>query len=444
MKQDDDNEFWSRLGETLRPRLTEAQWTAQRGRIFSRLTPEKPRRLMRWTAAAALAGLAGLWFLLPGGKNRTPITEPAQDSTWDARITMVQGQVTVFARGGGEGVPAEEGTPLEEGDTVRTGSDGSAEVALSTNSVIDLSPDSVVTLSNLKPKQTLLDLDLGTLVAKLRWKGSPGWRLDVRTPTAVAAVRGTEFGVSVQEGGETTVGVFDEGKVAVRTTVAPSIEETMLNPHQEIRVPPGPRIETEMKDGRSYLRVNELSRLKPYQEQIERIRERPQALSRTWKDLGRPAREKVRARMAEEHQRRMLALPPGVRQSMKERLRRPERAEGRRGRTEGMRPGPVSRDDKRGFQPDRRIRRDDNARPQGPQLRPPVRQYYRPAAAGNNGGLQPERRLPRHENARPQGGPNRAPDRRNRAPAPGRVRQPGEGRTRRVPGRPNGKETTGH
>jgi hypothetical protein len=321
MKQNEQPEFWSGLGDRLRPRLSEAQWAAQRARILARLTPAASGRLTRWAAATALACLAGVCFCLPGLLTRTQLRAPAQPAPWNARVTMVQGQVAVFARGSEDGVPAQVGMPLDEGDEVRTGSDGHAELALSADSVIGLNSDSILALSNLEQKQTLLGLDVGTLVVKLHWEG-PRWRrLEVETPTAVAAVRGTEFGVTVQEGGDTSVGVFDEGKVAVRTKEPSSIAETMITPHQEVTVPKGQPAETEMKEGRSCLRVNGLSRLKPYQEQIERLRQRPEALNRTWREMASSEREEIRTRLAEEHQNRMLALSPEERQSLRQRLR---------------------------------------------------------------------------------------------------------------------------
>ena len=339
MNQDTDDRFWSALGEAARPRLGEAQWTAQRVRVMARLTPASSTRPRAWAAAGALACLAAAWLIIPRGNTPPtvapvqapvvspvvePVLEPPPIAKWDPRVTMVEGTVTIFSRGADEGVPAEEGMPLEEGDNVRTGADGRAELALSSDSVIALGPASIITLSDLEPKQTLLNLDLGTLVAKLRWKATPGRRMDVMTPTAVAAVRGTEFGVTVQEGGETSVGVFDEGRVAVRTTADSAVEETMLEPRQEVRVPMGPNTDIETRGGRNYLRVGELAQLKPFQEQIERIRERPEELSRSWQEMDRPRREEVRSRMVEQHRERMQALPPEERQAMTQRLRRPE------------------------------------------------------------------------------------------------------------------------
>ncbi|MFA6315932.1 MAG: FecR domain-containing protein [Elusimicrobiota bacterium] len=337
MNQDNDNEFWSKTGDSLKPRLSEAQWTAQRARIMGRLAQGSGAgRLAAWVAAAALACLAGLGILLPWGKSKpapegqTVTQAPVQISSaapaaaagaWDSRITMTQGTVTFFVRGSTEGVPAVEGMPLEEGDRVRTGADGRAELALSAESIIDLGPVSAITLSDLRQDQTLLGLDVGTLVAKLSWKLLPGRQLSVVTPTAVCAVRGTEFGVEVQEGGGTAIGVFDEGRVAVRTAGDSGVEETMLEPRQEVRVPAGAVPETEARDGRRYLRVGELSSLKPQQERMNVVRERPQALAGAWKPMALSEREQARGRVMSEHQGRMQAMPLEQRRSMQERVR---------------------------------------------------------------------------------------------------------------------------
>ena len=53
MKQEEDDAFWSGVGDTLRPRLSEAHWTAQRNRILSRLAPEE--------SVSAFAG----WWKVP-------------------------------------------------------------------------------------------------------------------------------------------------------------------------------------------------------------------------------------------------------------------------------------------------------------------------------------------------------------------------------------------
>ncbi|MBI5622211.1 MAG: FecR domain-containing protein [Elusimicrobia bacterium] len=332
MNQDNEERFWSEVGTALRPRLAEASWTSQRHRILSKLAQARPSRLLPLIAAAGIAGVIGIWFMLPAPKTapapQAPIaaapsaqespaapplsspdlgTAPAAPETqtpadaWDARVTMVQGQAAVLNKESAEEVPAQEGMPLEQGDTVRTGPDGKAELALSPESVIVLGPNSSITLNDMKPKATVLGLDLGSLVAKLRWQGSPGWRMDVITPTAVAAVRGTEFGLSVLETGETTVGVFEEGKVAVRAKDAPAVEETMLEPRQEVHVTKGPGLPTETREGRSFLSVTGLSRLKPFESQVAGIRERPAILARTWKSMDRPEREQTRTRMRQDH-----------------------------------------------------------------------------------------------------------------------------------------------
>jgi hypothetical protein len=423
MRQNEQPEFWSALGDRLRPRLSEAQWTAQRARILARLTPAGSGRQIRWAAAAALACLAGVCFTLPGVMTRTPDGAPAQPAPWNARVSSVQGEVTVFPRGGEDGIPAQEGMPLDEGDGVRTGSDGHAELALSADSVIGLNPDSLLTLTNLEQKQTLLGLDVGTLVVKLHWKG-PRWRrLEVETPTAVAAVRGTEFGVTVQEGGDTSVGVFDEGKVAVRSKSDSSIAETMLTPHQEVAVPKGRPVETEMKEGRSCLRVGELSRLKPYEEQIERLRQRPEALNRTWRELASAEREQIRTRLAEEHQSRLLTLSPEERQSLRQRLRRHQDAPGggpaadRQARPEVAAPaGPQHPGQPEAGKAQQDIRREGRENRGSPQSRQSFEGRPSPSRV-DRGRPAAERPVRAAAVARPQRAQSRIPAARNRPPA---------------------------
>ena len=139
-----------------------------------------------------------------------------QDSAsdhWDARVTAVSGEVVVHPAGGGDDLAAETGMALEEGDRVATSSDSTAEIALDGGSLIALRESSDFTLENTSKDASIFSLSLGSILAKIEKLGSRS--LSVRSPTSVAAVRGTEFGVDV-EAGRSHVGVFDEGRVEVR------------------------------------------------------------------------------------------------------------------------------------------------------------------------------------------------------------------------------------
>jgi hypothetical protein len=130
------------------------------------------------------------------------IPSSAQDAAstgqWDARITAVTGEVVVHPAGGGDEVEGQAGLPLEEGDRVTTAAGASAEIALDGGSLIAVRENTDFTLENTQKNASIFSLTLGSILAKIQKLGPQ--RLSVRTPSSVAAVRGTEFGVDVEEG----------------------------------------------------------------------------------------------------------------------------------------------------------------------------------------------------------------------------------------------------
>ncbi len=149
---------------------------------------------------------AALLFSLLAGPVR------AQEEKWDARLASASGDVSVIPADGSPEVSGEAGMPLEEGDRVVTAEGGSAEVALDGSSLITVRENSDFKLEKTAKAESTFFLSVGSMLAKIQKLGTQ--RLRVRTPTAVAAVRGTEFGVEAA-GEQSHVGVFDEGKVEV-------------------------------------------------------------------------------------------------------------------------------------------------------------------------------------------------------------------------------------
>ncbi len=141
--------------------------------------------------------------------------QSAPDSSYDARITAVAGEVAVYsAAKPSEPAQAEPGMFLEEGDRVVVSSASSAEISFDGKSLIDLGENADFTLTSLSRARAELSLAFGSLIAKIQKLGDDN--MEVRTPAAVAAVRGTEFGVDAGSGGDDAhVGVFDEGRVEV-------------------------------------------------------------------------------------------------------------------------------------------------------------------------------------------------------------------------------------
>jgi len=226
------------------------------------------------TLAIALLVSAGL-----------PVLSLAQAETdYEARLIEAKGEVTVFTADEPEGVPGGADMPLLPGDKVKTGEDGSAEIALSGEHGISLRPRSELTLSNLRRADSELSLALGSLLAKVQ--SLAGGLFRVRTPSAVAAVRGTEFGVEIDEADpeQTLVGVFDEGKVTV--SGADGAEET-LKSNQE----------TVVRRGSRPMPAYQLRRLARHRSAMRGFRKRAGLMRKEWRAMTPEQRQAKRREM---------------------------------------------------------------------------------------------------------------------------------------------------
>jgi len=144
-----------------------------------------------------LALLAALLLLIPSAAAGT---EPRH-----ATVEETSGDVLAKIAGG-EWQPAEKGMVLREKDELRTMEGATAQVLLDDGKVgqVEVREKSYFRLNTLREndqsgdKTTLLDLAQGKLrVHAQKLKGKS--KFEVRTPTAIAGVRGTVFDVSVDE-----------------------------------------------------------------------------------------------------------------------------------------------------------------------------------------------------------------------------------------------------
>jgi hypothetical protein len=220
-----------------------------------------------------------------------PATGIAFAEDYDARLGSVTGTVDVLAAGETDSWrEAAAETPLSSGDKVRTGGDSSAEITLDDGGVIRLGPDSSLEISSLNPDSSSFFLSLGSLVAKIE-KGflKAKSRLNVHTPSAVCAVRGTEFGVEHDEAsGETTAGVFDEGTLSVASTdkAGNTLAEGLVEKGNEVRLRAGART----------FRPGALRRLLRHKMALEAVRNRLGLLRKAWKRLPPERRRELRKR----------------------------------------------------------------------------------------------------------------------------------------------------
>jgi hypothetical protein len=244
----------------------------------------------------------------------------AQDSGsdhWDARITAVTGEVVVHPAGGGDEVAGDVDMPLEEGDRVVTSAGATAEIALDGGSLISLREGTDFTLENTQKSASIFSVALGSIMAKIQKLGSQS--LSVRSPTSVAAVRGTEFAVDVEDG-QSHVGVFDEGRVEVK---GQSGGMTVLTPNQE----------TSVSRGLSPMRARPLQRFAARRELMRAHVQRLAAVRQNWKTMPMAQRRQMRSKALKRlrqrrlnRQRRMRSGQiPDKRERREEERRKPRR-----------------------------------------------------------------------------------------------------------------------
>lgn len=129
-------------------------------------------------------------------------------------ISRLAGSVTVLR--GGAGVAAAVGLGIKASDTLRAGADGRAQVTFSDGSMLTVGPASEVAVTFFAPEagEPAAAFDLVSGIVRMTVNKATGWgKFEVRTTTAVAAVRGTDYLVDAGVG-KSAVFVA-EGRVAV-------------------------------------------------------------------------------------------------------------------------------------------------------------------------------------------------------------------------------------
>jgi hypothetical protein len=165
--------------------------------------------VMRWLTLAAATSAALCASVSPAGAQ----------TAGTAEVILARAPVEVVAKGQTAAQPLQKGARLSEGDRVRTGKGGVAEVVLGDGSVVrvgelsDLEIDKLDVDAANQPTTSRFNLAAGQarawvarqVVAKV---GTGTGRFAVRTPTAVAAVRQTDFallqGMTPGNGGQPT------------------------------------------------------------------------------------------------------------------------------------------------------------------------------------------------------------------------------------------------
>lgn len=155
-----------------------------------------------------------------------------------AQVTFIVGEA--FQLKNNDWAPLQMGGSLRENDRIKTAPEASVDIQIG-ESLVRVKESSEVTLARMYKnsetglEENTLDLAVGTLLAKPK-KLAKGDSFSVKTPTAVAGVRGTMFVVEADPARDTTIKVMD-GKVQVakRIPALESIQDSTVKDSEVIK-----------------------------------------------------------------------------------------------------------------------------------------------------------------------------------------------------------------
>lgn len=133
---------------------------------------------------------------------------------------VIKGKVEVKSGKNGRLTKARLGQKVYPRDTVITAKDARAKIIMVDKNEINISPESQLTIENyeFQPKKNKKNVLLNVLYGKVRSKVNQKYNGDnkfqIKTPSAVAGVRGTDFFTSFEPKTQTTNVVTFEGQVA--------------------------------------------------------------------------------------------------------------------------------------------------------------------------------------------------------------------------------------
>ena len=142
------------------------------------------------------------------------------------KVTRLAGPVQVRSKAQSEWADANLGQVLQPGDALRTLKGGKVQLLFPQNTIVLIKENSVLSVKDLKEGgggkvKTLV----GGFLFNLQEALSPGSTFEVETPSALAVVRGTKFGVDVDFDGTSTFtgydGEFEVTAEGVTVTIGP-------------------------------------------------------------------------------------------------------------------------------------------------------------------------------------------------------------------------------
>jgi hypothetical protein len=131
-----------------------------------------------------------------------------------ARITRIDGSVSVLKAGSEQWRDAKPSMALGVGDQLYTREESFAEIRYSVGTILRMDEKTKITVEASSEKTVKTRSAVGDIWVNMKKLMSRGKEFQVTTPTAVASIRGTVFRMSSAADSTSVVSVFD-GKVSV-------------------------------------------------------------------------------------------------------------------------------------------------------------------------------------------------------------------------------------
>ena len=144
-----------------------------------------------------------------GGTADVPTDTPTTDPTLTI-LSMTEGNILVMKAGTDNWIETQVGMSLKVGDTIKSGSNSSAEITFFDGSTIELDADTQVEVASLNvtgtgSKTIGLKQTIGTTISRVTKLVDSSSSYEIETPACVAAVRGSVMIVDVIADGTTWV-----------------------------------------------------------------------------------------------------------------------------------------------------------------------------------------------------------------------------------------------
>ncbi len=200
----------------VRPSLVRSEewiYTVQQGDNFWTISRKNLRSVRYWRKLAALNSVGDSARLLPGSTIRIPV-EWLKKGASVARIIAVSGEAVVLRNNTETEIAAVAGMFLWGNDRVQTAAGSNVTLKFADDSEVLVQSESEIVLGKLMRygstgmTETNVLLKSGRTHNKIIPRSGPGSRFEIKTPSAVAAVRGTEYRVGSKPDGSSRIEVL--------------------------------------------------------------------------------------------------------------------------------------------------------------------------------------------------------------------------------------------